>query len=52
MSTNVLKSQKTSSNLGNLYIDDWKKGGIRVDTLHLVFYNFQGLDQDSTRLKK
>ena len=47
----ILTSQKTSSSLGNLYIDDRQENRgrrIRTDTLYLVFRHFQGLNQGHT----
>lgn len=42
---NTLKSQKTSDNLDNLYIDDKKnRGKIRIGILYLVSYHFQRLN--------
>lgn len=55
MSTNILKNQKISGGLSDLYINNWKeKKGIRICILYLVFYNFQGLggDKGFTGLKK
>ena len=34
MQTRVLTSQKTSSGIDNLYIVDWKEGGIRAGILY------------------
>lgn len=45
MLTSTLKSYKISSNLDNLYINDWKekRGKIGIDTLYLISHNFQRL---------
>ena len=49
----VLKNQKTSGGLNNLYINDYKKNKeIRTDILYLVSCNLQGSNQDYTELKK
>ena len=53
MQTSALKSQKTSGGLGNLYGNDWEKGGrIRMITLYLVARHFQRSDRDHARLRK
>lgn len=54
MLISALKSLKTSGGLGNLYVDDWKENGRRIETntLHLVFCNFQSSDRGLTRFKK
>ncbi len=54
MPTSILKSQNTSDNLDNLYIDDWKKNRrkIEIDTLYLIFHNLQRLDWGPTRFRK
>ena len=38
MLSNILKSQKTSNDLGNFYINDWQeiKKRIRINTLYLI----------------
>ncbi len=36
MQTNAQKSQKTSCDLGSLYVNDWKNREIETDTLYLV----------------
>ncbi len=56
MPISASKNQKTSSGLGDLHVNDWKKNGekerIRAGTLHLVSHHFQRLDKGLTRLKK
>ena len=53
MQISILKSQKTSSSLGNLYVGDWEKGGkIRASALHLISRYFQGSNWDLAGLKK
>ena len=53
MSTSAQKNQKTSGNLGNFYINDWKNGeSVGADTLYLKSRHFQGSNWDLARLKK
>ncbi len=55
MQTSALKKQKTSSNLGNLYVNDWENGGNKrtgMGTLYLLSFHLQGSDWGPTRLKK
>ena len=52
MQTNIPKSEKISGGLGNLYVGDWKEGGIRADILHLVSCYFQRSDQGLVGLKR
>ena len=43
MQKSAQKSQKTSSSLDNLHVNDWQKNSekIRTSVLHLVFRHFQ-----------
>ncbi len=52
MPTNALKSQKTSSNLGDLYIDIGEKRRIETNTLYLIFCDLQESNCGFTRLRK
>ena len=52
MQTSVLTNQKTSSGLGDLYVDDRDEGGIRAGTLYLVSHYFQEPDRGPIRLRK
>lgn len=49
MLISILKSQKTSDNLGNLYIHNKKKSEIRMNILRLVSYDFQKVNKSSTK---
>ena len=53
MQISALKSQKTSGDLSNLYVNDWeKRGRIRTVILYLVSHHFQRLDWGPTELRK
>lgn len=36
---NILKNQKTSSDLGKLHIKDWEKGAIWISILYSISHN-------------
>ena len=54
MPISVTKSQKTSSSLGNFYVNNWQENirKIQTGTLYLVSRHFQGLDSGLTQFKK
>ena len=54
MLTNSLKSQKTSSDLSNFYINDWKekREKIGISSLYLVSFDLQRLNKGLIRFKK
>ena len=53
MQTNTLKSQKTSSGLGNFHVNNWEdRRKIRTNTLYLVSYHLQRSNQGPAGFKK
>lgn len=48
-----MKSKKTSDDLGDLHLDDWKeKRENGTNTLHLISYDFPKPNRRPTRCKK
>lgn len=43
MLISILKRQKTSDSLGNIYVNDWKEneGKIGINTLYLILVTFK-----------
>ena len=52
MLISALRNHKTSSGISDFYVNDLEKGEVKVDTMYQIFYSFQRMDRDLTKLKQ